>query len=71
MITHREVSLYVFILWLTNWRKEAATNNDTNKCYSRIPKSTVKIELSESRVKKVANGMGLYEKRRNYKIIFF
>jgi hypothetical protein len=33
-------------------------------------KSTVKSELSESSVKKVANGMGLYDKRCNYKIIF-
>jgi len=32
--------------------KEAATSNDINECYSRIPKSTVKSELSESSAKK-------------------
>ena len=32
--------------------KEAATSNDINECYSRIPKSTVKSELSELSVKK-------------------
>jgi len=32
--------------------KEAAKSNDINECYSRIPKSTVKSELSESSVKK-------------------
>jgi hypothetical protein len=32
--------------------KEAATSNDINECYSRMPKSTMKSELSESSVKK-------------------
>jgi hypothetical protein len=33
--------------------KEAATSSDMNECYSRIPKSTVKRELSESSFKKL------------------
>jgi hypothetical protein len=32
--------------------KEAVTSSDNNECYNRIPKSTVKRELSENSVKK-------------------
>ena len=32
--------------------KEAATNGDIDECYERIPKSTVKSELSDLGVKK-------------------
>jgi ribonuclease HI len=50
--------------------KEAATSNDINECYSRIPESTVKSELGESSVEKWQTEWGLYDKSCNYKIIF-